>query len=119
MQEERVKKVVEKALEYVELGWTQESYARDKKNNPVSPYVKEACKFCPTGAIRRAAWESCGNEAWSTSFWKLVSEAHIFVMRSSINSQGKRLYASLWMHNDESERTKAEIVALFRKVLAA
>ncbi len=48
-------KVLRKARKLILKGWTRQTFARDKRNEPVSAQSKKACKFCAAGAIYRSA----------------------------------------------------------------
>ena len=54
--------VLERALTLLQAGFSQRTYARDKKGRKVDWSSGKAVKFCATGAIRRATWELTGEE---------------------------------------------------------
>jgi hypothetical protein len=79
-------------------GWTRGTFARNARGVPVPPQDKRAVRFCPSGACWRVG-----------GAWRLIRliEAEI----------GPCATLNIW--NDCSERTKAEVLALIDKTIAA
>jgi hypothetical protein len=79
-------------------GWTRGTFARNARGVPVQAQDKRAVRFCPSGACWRVG-----------GAWRLIRliEAEI----------GPRATLNIW--NDRPERTKAEVLALIDKTIAA
>ena len=52
--------LIERAIELIESGWTQNATSRDEYGRKVCPSSKHAVSFCGYGALMRAAWEVAG-----------------------------------------------------------
>lgn len=51
----KTSKVIEGAIKLIEnFGWTKKAFARDKYRHKVELNSDRACKFCVSGAIRKA-----------------------------------------------------------------
>ena len=95
-------RVLERAAELVEQGWTQGFVARTASGNECDSYHSQACVWCAIGALERSLYETGGR-----SFF----DAHHKLQIAS----GDRGMLSEW--NDAPERTQAEVVAAFRRAI--
>lgn len=96
------------ASDFVKRGWTQVSYARDKKDNSVSPLDPKACKWCLVGALRKASSE---DPTYMRRLDRLKVSANVHrSLKDFIN------YGSLTNWNDEDGRTQAEVISLLLSV---
>lgn len=93
-----------------EKGWTQRASARDPYGNNVGATNRHAVCFCSLGALHRAAVELHGPSA------DMAEIKHAIDRLQRSLPQGFTA-VSLW--NDRSERTKAEVLAVFDKAIAS
>ena len=99
-------RILERAAELVEQGWTQRTTARTASGNQCDSASPFACKWCAVGAIERAGCES--RYSRTDKAVALVRDA---VEPSAFPFQ----FLSEW--NDERGRTQAEVVAAFRRAI--
>ena len=59
MNQNHVNKVLSRAADLVEQGWAQDTFARNERGFSCSSYGGEACSWCLTGALLRAASDLC------------------------------------------------------------
>lgn len=102
-----VERVLLRAAEIVDAGWTQKSPARDGNGNPVFSHHQSATCFCAVGAIFRAISE--------TENCQISGDlASLPIARLSISlGMGNAGNVASW--NDHPKRTKEEVVAALRK----
>lgn len=99
---------LEQARELVRMGWCQMKSARDINNLSVTPDDPRAVQFCPTGAISLATWR--GEPIMEECFDLL---AQTIRKQYDWNRSGETSWAIIQDWNDEPDRTKDEVVALF------
>ena len=88
-----------KAAEYVRRGWTQETFARDGRGEPVKVDAESACEWCVAGALKAACMEL---ELCSAFRW--ASEIHL---RKSIGLPDS---VTLTGWNDATDRLRSEVI---------
>jgi hypothetical protein len=92
-------------------GWCQDTFATTELGNTCSVLSDVAARFCAAGALDRAAMvEVYGNRNG------LEAEA----VADALNAEAVRFgFVNLPDFNDATDRTQAEVVALYDRVIAA
>ena len=90
------------ARAYVEKGWTQGAWARNRKGTPVNEDSTRAVCWCALGAL----WKADGIGSYGLN--ALVKASGGEVHPTTISG---------W--NDNPDRTQAEVLALFDKAIEA
>lgn len=86
-------------------GWTRRAYARDARGNVVSVDNPKAVRFCLLGACMRATWTAPRRE-------------YIFLIKGLLRDQaGDPFGLSMW--NDYTAKSKAAVIALIDRTIAA
>jgi hypothetical protein len=91
-----VEKILLKAADIIDAGWTQRAEARDKSGEVVDPMGPAATNFCAIGAVRRAAWND------------QALDAALNALRDEIGTSG------LGNWNDSERMTGARVAAAMR-----
>lgn len=99
-----VVKVLRKARALVAKGWTQGTYARSKSGRPVKHLGRAAARFCAIGALDVAAHSSGDRFTYSDARDALRQAVGVHLLPE-------------W--NDESGRTKADVLAAFDRAIRA
>ena len=97
---------LERAVELLESGWSQEMSARDARDRQCKFDSPRACKWCATASIHRAAWEANTEAPWLC--FHLVSRAAV---------QGRPIIPSIAEWNDRPTTTQADVVTAFRDAI--
>ena len=110
-----IKPLREAALALVRQGWTQKTYARDDKGDPVHYQRREAQCFCLSGAVRRAVKRLDDDVP--------VDDVMEFFMRrwchaNNVAPDEHEIETSLVLFNDAPQRTQQEVIASLNKVVA-
>ena len=95
------KEVLQEARKFVEKGWTQGVFARDKEGNTVESKDPRACKWNAMGALIAA------NPQGLYRWLELCSIFHSLTDKSLS-----------FAFNDEPETTKEDVLALYDKAIA-
>ncbi len=89
-----MKSIAKQLKEFLtEENWTQGTFARDEKNEPVLPNSPLACKFCVAGAISHIY----GGEFFG------VPEVYIELMRRAVTVLSNNDIVSIGIYNDRAE----------------
>jgi len=92
-----------KARSYIEKGWTQGEYARDKEGDSVTSWDPTAVCWCARGAFRAVDGNYPSSSASDHSVFLLAEIGH---------------FDSPTLWNDYSKRTQQDVLALFDKAIA-
>lgn len=95
-------KVLERAREIIQQGWTQGVLAEDENGGVRLAYEPEVRKCCLIGAVRRAEWQ-------------LVKGADSGAFQRLRSLLGPATLISEW--NDAKGRTKTEVLVLITSTL--
>ncbi len=105
---ERVLQVLTTAREYLERGWIQGVAARSITGEPCSHSDPNACRWCLTGAVSRAAftnkWQDC--YPYLTAIISLLA-----------SSREDARWVCVW--NDQPGRTQEEVIELVNRCIEA
>ena len=118
----KIQDCVEKATKYLELGWTQKVSARDVSDNPVRVYDDEACKYCASGAVRRAAADIY-DDPDSNKCHKFIKDTYFFLAMKLPHQDWHILGETILEEeviisfNDHIGRTQEEVVEFFKSAL--
>ena len=122
MKEKEVREVLKRARELIapEGAWIQWEHAEMRGGAAINPESPVACRWCLTGAIRRAALHHPGGT------WPLMPRAFARVARVAREPEselqwdtGGQAAREIVSWNDAPERTHAEVLALLDRAIAA
>lgn len=85
--------------QYLEKGWTQGTFARDKDGNPVNEYNSSALCWCASGAISAA--------------FPMSYEIDLAVKLTKEIEKITKTKIVLW--NDDEDRTHEEVIYIVRE----
>lgn len=107
---EEVRRLLTYARALIEKGWTKGASARNAARASVSEYSAAACAFCTIGALRRA-YLDC--HAFAGELYA-ATDALTDQLPARRRGLGR---ATILQYNDNRQRTKEEILALFDAAL--
>lgn len=103
----RVREVIDRALELVGAGWTQNAFARTKPGGSAVGCLTESAKcFCTIGALKRAARETANRDNIEVEMLLLEDAA------AEVRAAVRVLDLVNW--NDDPIRKKEEVLQAFR-----
>lgn len=101
-----ISKILTRAVEIIEAGWTRNAYAKNRQYRQVSFNQPSAVRFCSIGAIHRAG-------TYEMREGLLTHEAEYY-LTTLLQERGEAGIAD-W--NDKNTRKKADIIAGFRDAI--
>lgn len=107
---------LERARELVRTGWCQGSAAKMGDGRECMPTHEHAAQFCTDGAVVRVTWP--WHEEESEELWGVTSNCWDYLVSAIRELYGwdcseQTPWAIIHDWNDETDRTKDEVVALF------
>lgn len=113
--------VRDKAIELLEIGWTQHRFALDKKGEPCPddrtevPTREQGCAWCLTGAIHAAITEVAFEQGLPslTVYRQDLFNAFSDLWRYLHRSEG---WSTMTLFNDKPGRTQDEVIASLRNI---
>lgn len=116
-------RVLERSLQIFQNNgtWTQNVFARDSNSNWIWPTNEDAVSFCPIGVLIRSAHDLFpddvlrGDAAAQFVAKHLVEEVQPPGYISFLKYDVDHEVVEKW--NDEPDRTKEDVVVVFKKVL--
>ena len=105
-----VRAILIHARALIEKGWTKDASARNAARASVSEYRADACAFCTMGALHRA-YLDCDAFAG-----ELYAATDALADQVPLRRKGPSR-TTLIQYNDNRQRTKEEILALFDAAL--
>ena len=118
MNQNHVNKVLSRAADLVERGWTQDTYARNERGFSCSSYGAEACSWCLTGSLMRAASDLYDEDRAEVYDWALMSWYRSFFNKKDLDFDSCFEDAAVEF-NDNPDRTQDAVVASLRQAVAA